>query len=227
MGKKKNTKPKKKEPVYEVESILSEKVQKGETMYLIHWRGYPVEEATWENKNNLTGAAQILKMWKASQAKLKATESSITTTTSSSSSPSSSTSKISKTSKTKAPKNKKTKKETTTEIEPEKEPETATEPRKETKTSKDKNTKKVRRSKVNEESVEKGKEEEIVQDISLPKRKPISSSFDTSNIVEKMHRELSPTRNTKKKLDTYFYETNYRSEITYKRNEKICDLQKK
>ena len=53
------------EPEYEVESILKRRVRKigkgARVEFLVHWKGYPSEEDTWEPKSNLTHCKEILK----------------------------------------------------------------------------------------------------------------------------------------------------------------------
>ena len=53
------------EPEYEVESILKRRVRKigkgARVEFLVHWKGYPSEEDTWEPKSNLTHCREILK----------------------------------------------------------------------------------------------------------------------------------------------------------------------
>jgi chromo domain-containing protein 1 len=45
-----------------VECILSEKVQDGQTLYLLDWTGYPREMATWEPPENIQDPG-IIKTW--------------------------------------------------------------------------------------------------------------------------------------------------------------------
>ena len=42
-----------------MERILDEQGSK----YLVKWRGYPEEEATWEPRSNLAGCNSLLKAW--------------------------------------------------------------------------------------------------------------------------------------------------------------------
>ena len=56
------------EDEYEVEAILDERAGKrGSKEYLIKWRGWPIEDATWEGTAALTGCKAILREWKAKQ----------------------------------------------------------------------------------------------------------------------------------------------------------------
>jgi len=38
---------------YEVEDILDLRIRRGQLEYLVHWRGYPISERTWEPTSNL------------------------------------------------------------------------------------------------------------------------------------------------------------------------------
>lgn len=49
------------EPEWEVESILRMKGRGASTRYLVKWKGYPMEESTWEPLEHLEGAREILK----------------------------------------------------------------------------------------------------------------------------------------------------------------------
>ena len=46
---------------YEVEEILDSKMYRGKLKYLVHWKGYPKEERTWEPESNLTHADELIK----------------------------------------------------------------------------------------------------------------------------------------------------------------------
>jgi Chromo (CHRromatin Organisation MOdifier) domain len=48
------------EEVYKVEQILEHRKCRQGYEYLIKWVGYPLTEASWELKSNLTGATDIL-----------------------------------------------------------------------------------------------------------------------------------------------------------------------
>jgi len=53
-------------PVYEVERILDHhKVQNGEILYLVKWKGWPKESSTWEPVENLINCKQSLKSYHA------------------------------------------------------------------------------------------------------------------------------------------------------------------
>lgn len=47
-------------PLYEVKQILAKRGRGSGTRWLVHWKGYPQFEATWEPKDNLAGAAEAL-----------------------------------------------------------------------------------------------------------------------------------------------------------------------
>ncbi|XP_037938187.1 chromo domain-containing protein cec-4 [Teleopsis dalmanni] len=42
------------EPEYEVEAVIDKKVEKGATYYLLTWKGYPKEDATWEPEDSIS-----------------------------------------------------------------------------------------------------------------------------------------------------------------------------
>jgi hypothetical protein len=46
---------------YPVERILAKEIRDGEEFYLIHWKGYPAEDDSWEPRDNL--APETLKLW--------------------------------------------------------------------------------------------------------------------------------------------------------------------
>jgi hypothetical protein len=48
------------EEVYEVEQILKHRKRGRGYEYLVKWAGYPITEALWELKSNLTGATEVL-----------------------------------------------------------------------------------------------------------------------------------------------------------------------
>ena len=48
---------------YEVEAILDHRDVKGGREYLIKWRGYPAEDATWEPVSNLDNCAKLLRAY--------------------------------------------------------------------------------------------------------------------------------------------------------------------
>ena len=56
---------------YEVEAILKQRVRKYgkgfRKTYLLHWKGYPSEEDTWEPKCNLKNSEELLKEFLASE----------------------------------------------------------------------------------------------------------------------------------------------------------------
>ena len=47
--------------IYEVEKILDSKLICGKLHYLVHWKGYPIEERTWEPVSNITAAGELVK----------------------------------------------------------------------------------------------------------------------------------------------------------------------
>jgi len=49
------------EEEYEVEKILNKKKFRGKDRYLVWWKGYTVEEDTWEPKENLGNAEDLVK----------------------------------------------------------------------------------------------------------------------------------------------------------------------
>jgi Chromo (CHRromatin Organisation MOdifier) domain len=51
------------EEVYEVEQILKHGKRGRGYEYLVKWVGYPITEALWEPKSNLTGATDILRKY--------------------------------------------------------------------------------------------------------------------------------------------------------------------
>ncbi|RPA70926.1 hypothetical protein BJ508DRAFT_198581, partial [Ascobolus immersus RN42] len=42
---------------YEVEQIVKKRTHYGVIQYLVKWKGYPVEQATWEPRSSLDNAA--------------------------------------------------------------------------------------------------------------------------------------------------------------------------
>lgn len=42
------------DPYYAVDKILAKKTEDGKTLYLIHWKGYPSDDDSWEKEENLT-----------------------------------------------------------------------------------------------------------------------------------------------------------------------------
>lgn len=55
------------EEAYEVERILAEKPQDGETKYLVKWKGYDDEECTWEPLESFD-TTEVLDLWKKQKA---------------------------------------------------------------------------------------------------------------------------------------------------------------
>lgn len=64
--------PEEREPIFvanegaelEVERIAAHRVTRGRLQYLIHWKGYPVWEATWEPERNLENCQELLCSYK-------------------------------------------------------------------------------------------------------------------------------------------------------------------
>lgn len=52
---------------YEVEKILDYKVFRKTPKWLVQWKGYPLEDATWEPKSSLGNAEDALKEFEASR----------------------------------------------------------------------------------------------------------------------------------------------------------------
>src|ERR1700755_2671015 len=46
---------------YEVECIRKAKKKNGRLLFWVHWKGYPEEENTWENRANLKHSADLVK----------------------------------------------------------------------------------------------------------------------------------------------------------------------
>ncbi|KAK6353760.1 hypothetical protein TWF730_008187 [Orbilia blumenaviensis] len=55
--------PPQSEPVFEVSKIVGEKVEAGETLYLVRWKGYSKSYDSWEPITNLNGCQKILDKW--------------------------------------------------------------------------------------------------------------------------------------------------------------------
>ena len=45
---------------YEVEEIVDSKMYHGKLKYLVHWKGYPIEERTWEPIKNLSNSQEYI-----------------------------------------------------------------------------------------------------------------------------------------------------------------------
>lgn len=49
------------QPTFEVDKILDSNVDKnGNLMYLVHWKGYPIEGQTWETARDVSGARSLV-----------------------------------------------------------------------------------------------------------------------------------------------------------------------
>ena len=46
---------------YEVEEILNSCISERKFHYLVKWKGYPMEESTWESVENLKGSDKLVK----------------------------------------------------------------------------------------------------------------------------------------------------------------------
>jgi len=46
---------------YEVEEILDSRIFKKHGQYLVHWKGYPIEERSWEPFENLSNCPELLR----------------------------------------------------------------------------------------------------------------------------------------------------------------------
>ena len=57
------------DPVYEVEFILDQRGSPGNREYLVKWKGFPREAATWEPEKNLEGCKQLLREFRRNMAR--------------------------------------------------------------------------------------------------------------------------------------------------------------
>jgi len=48
------------EEEFEVEKILNKRMVRGKEKFLVRWKGYMAEEDTWENKENLENAKELV-----------------------------------------------------------------------------------------------------------------------------------------------------------------------
>ena len=48
---------------YEVESILDSQIPQGKLEYFVHWRGYPINQCTWEPASNLSNAPEKIQIF--------------------------------------------------------------------------------------------------------------------------------------------------------------------
>ena len=51
------------EPFYEVESIINKRKYEGRVEYLIKWKGYPLEDSTWEDYAHLQSVKPLIKYY--------------------------------------------------------------------------------------------------------------------------------------------------------------------
>ena len=52
---------------YEVERIVAQRGRGAATRFLVYWKGYPLEEATWEPREGVAGAPDCMKAFHATQ----------------------------------------------------------------------------------------------------------------------------------------------------------------
>jgi hypothetical protein len=52
---------------YEVDRILNSHKRHGKIQYLVLWKNYPINEATWEPESNLTNSYEAIKEYELSQ----------------------------------------------------------------------------------------------------------------------------------------------------------------
>jgi len=52
------------EEEFEVEKILNKRTVRGKEKFLVRWKGYIVEEDTWENRENLENAKELVEEFK-------------------------------------------------------------------------------------------------------------------------------------------------------------------
>jgi hypothetical protein len=53
---------------FEVKRIMGERYNRGRKEYLVQWKGYPPDEATWEPRNNMTHAKAIVERYEKEKA---------------------------------------------------------------------------------------------------------------------------------------------------------------
>jgi len=49
------------EEEFEMEKILNKRIIRGKEKFLVHWKGYTVEEDTWEGRENLRNTEELVK----------------------------------------------------------------------------------------------------------------------------------------------------------------------
>jgi hypothetical protein len=49
------------EPEWEVEAILNKRTRGRKVFYLVKWKGYPMEEASWEPEDHLTNSQAVIR----------------------------------------------------------------------------------------------------------------------------------------------------------------------
>ncbi|KAL8440826.1 hypothetical protein Emed_007647 [Eimeria media] len=62
------------DPVYEVEHILDSRGSGADEEFLVQWKGYPAEQATWEPLSNLTNCRALLRAFRASRTRRRRQE---------------------------------------------------------------------------------------------------------------------------------------------------------
>jgi hypothetical protein len=49
---------------YKVEEVWGKHREKGKTQFLVHWKGYPNEDDTWEDEGNLRHARHTVRIFR-------------------------------------------------------------------------------------------------------------------------------------------------------------------
>jgi len=49
------------EEEFEMEKILNKRIIRGKEKFLVYWKGYTVEEDTWEGRENLRNTEELVK----------------------------------------------------------------------------------------------------------------------------------------------------------------------
>jgi len=69
----------KRSKLYEVETILNKRTNRGRTEYLIKWKGYSTKESTWEPLSNLKNIKEIIQKYELKFGKKKKDETKVIT----------------------------------------------------------------------------------------------------------------------------------------------------